>query len=152
MPESSPAREASMSWFAAHVVMVVRHKSGRQKRFPVWENIFLIQAASEEQAFAKAEARGRQDEGDDDGSFTWDGHPAAWVFAGVRKLTACEPADKRPGDLAEITYSEFELSSEYMLEAYVRGEHVDMRSTDLLPESAAPTAPAAANASRIKRA
>ena len=119
-----------MSWYAAHLVMAVRLKSGRHKRVPIWENIVLIQADAEDDAFAKAEKRGRADEGDDDGSFTWDGEPAAWQFAGVRKLTACEPFDRRPGHLAEVSYLEFELASESALERYIQGESVELRSMD----------------------
>src|SRR5687767_14795086 len=119
-----------MNWFAAHLVMAVRLKNGRLKRVPIWENVVLIHAASEEDAFAKAEKRGRADEGDDDGSFTWRGEPALWEFAGVRKLTACEPFDRRPGDLDEISYHEFEAPSESVLQQYVRGESVALRSMD----------------------
>jgi hypothetical protein len=79
-----------MSWFAAHIVMFVKVTGKRQRRFPVWENIVLIEADSEARAFAKAEQRGRLDEGDDGGSFRWGGQPASWVFAGVRKLTLCD--------------------------------------------------------------
>jgi hypothetical protein len=46
-----------MSWYAAHIVMRVKLKAGRQERFPVWENIILIQAGSEDEAFARAEQR-----------------------------------------------------------------------------------------------
>ena len=60
-----------MSWFAAHLIMSVKLKGKRQRRFPVWENIVVIEADSEEQAFRKAEHRGRLEEGDEDGSFTW---------------------------------------------------------------------------------
>jgi hypothetical protein len=65
-----------MTWYAAHIVMAVKFKRGEQNRFPVWENIVLISAESEEEAFAKAEERGRCEEGDDGGTFTWGDRPA----------------------------------------------------------------------------
>jgi hypothetical protein len=113
-----------MSWYAAHIVMMVQLKEQPQERFPVWENIVLVKARSEEEAFAKAEARGHEDEGDDDGTFLWGGKPAAWVFAGVRKITSCEDGMKRPGDGTELSYLELELASARAVESYVQGEPV----------------------------
>ncbi len=34
-------------WFAAHIVMMVKLKDQKQDHFPVWENIILIEAATE---------------------------------------------------------------------------------------------------------
>jgi hypothetical protein len=119
-----------MSWFAAHLIMSVRLKAKQQRRFPVWENIVLIQANSEKQAFQKAERRGRLDEGDDDGTFTWGGHPATWVFAGVRKLTSCEDSQSPPGDGTEISFLEFELDSEEAVRKLVEGQQVKMQSNE----------------------
>ena len=45
------------TWYAAHLVLYVEKKTKSQRRFPVWENIVLIQANSEEEAIAKAEAQ-----------------------------------------------------------------------------------------------
>ena len=77
-------------WFAAHIVMYVEFKTESQTTFPVWENIVLINANSDDEAFGKAERKGLESEGDDGGSFEWEGLPARWVFAGVRKLTLCK--------------------------------------------------------------
>lgn len=119
-----------MSWFAAHVVMAVKLKSGRQSRFPVWENIVLIEADSEEEAFRKAEDIGRQREGDDGGSFRWGGKAATWVFAGVRKLTECVLTGNRPGDGSEVTYNELELDSHEAVEQFAAGDPVPLRYND----------------------
>ncbi|MBI3408607.1 MAG: DUF4288 domain-containing protein [Planctomycetes bacterium] len=119
-----------MSWYAAHIVMMVQLKGKRQSRFPVWENIVLINAASEEKAFAKAEERGRWEEGDDDGTFLWGGQPATWVFAGVRKITMCVDSDKRPGDGTEVTFNEFELISKEAVRRFVNGDPVALKSHD----------------------
>jgi hypothetical protein len=115
-----------MSWFAAHLVLYVKWKEPSQKRFPVWENIVLIKADSEEEALEKAERRGREEEGDD-GTFRWGGQPAAWVFAGVRKLTACQDPQKRPGDGTEISYTEMEVRSQEAVEHLVQGQPVAVR-------------------------
>src|SRR5262245_19428332 len=113
-----------MSWFAAHVVLYVRLKEGEQTRFPVWENIVLIKADSEDEAWSKAEEHGRAGEGDDVGTFRWGGQPASWVFAGVRKLTLCEDVDRRPGDGRDVSYIEMELNSAEAVQQFIQGEPV----------------------------
>jgi hypothetical protein len=117
-------------WYAAHLLMYVKRKSKTPGTIPVWENIVLIKAESEEAAFEKAQERGKQDEGDDDGAFLWAGEPAEWVFAGVRKLTLCEDPEKRPGDGCEISYTEMEVASEQALRALVEGKPATVQVTD----------------------
>src|SRR5947209_19160662 len=85
LPQHSETKAKAMKWYAAHIVLYVHIPEG-QERFPVWENVVLIRAATEQQAFAKAETLGQSEQGDDDGSFRWGTRPARWVFAGVRKL------------------------------------------------------------------
>ena len=120
-----------MKWYGAHIVMFVEFKTAVQRRFPVWENIVLIQAESEDAAFQKAEKHGHAAEGDDDGSFRWGGHPARWVFAGIRKLTECESPDKRPGDGTELSYTEFELESRDAVKKLAAGKLVQGWFNDL---------------------
>jgi hypothetical protein len=125
------AREDAMShWYAAHLLMYVKRKSKTQGKIPVWENIVLIKADSEEAAFDKAQERGRQDEGDDDGTFMWAGQPAEWVFASVRKLTLCEDPEKRPTDGCEISYTEMEVPSEQALRSLVEGKPTTVQVND----------------------
>src|SRR5438128_11878051 len=119
-----------MSWYAAHLIMSVKLKGKRQRRFPVWENIVVIEADSEKQAMVKAERRGRLEEGDDDGTFTWGGQPATWVFAGVRKLTQCEDSESRPSDGTEVSYLEFELESQEAVRKFVGGQQVPLRTNE----------------------
>jgi hypothetical protein len=117
-------------WYAAHILMYVKRKTNAVGKIPVWENIVLIKADSEEKAFAKAEERGKHDEGDDDGTFRWAGQPAEWVFAGVRKLTLCEDPEKRPGDGNEISYIEMEVNSEQALLDLLEGKPTGVKVTD----------------------
>jgi hypothetical protein len=116
-----------MIWYAAHIVMAVRLKDQKQERIPIWENIVLIEASSTAQAFAKAEEYGIQEAGDEDGSFRWDGQPATWIFAGVRKVTECALMDNRPGDRDEISFVEMELESDEALRDFVTGNKVSVR-------------------------
>jgi hypothetical protein len=122
-----------MTWFAAHLILYIKFKQGSQEHFPVWENVVLIKAESEEEAFAKAEQRGREEEGDDDGTLRWGERPATWVFAGVRKLTACQDAEKRPGDGSEITYLELDVDSLAAVEQLAAGQPVAVRYQDRFP-------------------
>jgi hypothetical protein len=123
-----------MKWYAAHIVLYVQFKSGQQKDFPVWENIVLLHARSEADAWRKAEQRGREDAGDDDGSFRWAGQPATWVFAGVRKLTLCDDPTSRPGDGSEITYSEMRFKSRDGVADFVAGRPVNVRFAENFEE------------------
>jgi len=111
--------------------MYVKRKKPVAGAIPVWENIVLIKAASEDEAFARARERGQQDEGDDDGTFQWAGQPAEWVFAGVRKLTLCEDPEKRPGDGTEITYTEMEVNSMQAIADLLEGKQAAVKLTDI---------------------
>jgi hypothetical protein len=126
-----------MSWFAAHIIMGVKLKEGPQARIPVWENIVLIKAPSEEVALAKAQQRGRAEEGDDDGTFHWGGRPARWVFAGIRKLTLCQDDHRRPDDGTEVSFVEMEVASEDGLAKLVAGEPESVKLRDRFASVAA---------------
>jgi hypothetical protein len=123
-----------MTWYAAHIVMSVRFKEPPQDRFPVWENIVLIEAETEEEAWEKAERRGREEEGDSGGSMTWGGRPAEWVLAGVRKLCQCVDPTERPGDGTEVSYVELELASASALAGFVEGRPVSVFVNDFEQE------------------
>jgi Domain of unknown function (DUF4288) len=111
-----------MRWFAAHIVMVVELEQKEQDHFPAWENVVLVKAASEAEAYRKAEELGRDEEGDDDGTFRWGKQPARWIFAGVRKLTECAQSGDRPEDGDEITYLEFEFKTKRDIKRFVSGK------------------------------
>jgi hypothetical protein len=106
--------------------MYVKFKDGNQDFYPVWENAHLIEANTPEEAEEKAISRAKKDEGDDSNSFTWNQRPATWVFAGLRKiLTVSHPdLDEKELDGAEISFSEFEVSTEADLNSLVNGEDV----------------------------
>jgi hypothetical protein len=126
-----PEEEIEMTyWYTAHLIMFVKFKKGSQPHYPVWENIVLVEARTEDEAFAKAEGLGRSEEGDDGGSFRWGGEPAEWVFAGVRKLTECQAPDGRPGDGAELSYNELALGSLEAVKKLAAGERVQVTYND----------------------
>jgi hypothetical protein len=113
-----------MSWYAAHAIMYVKFKDGSQDKYPFWENIILIEAESTDEAFEKAEQRAKEDEGDSRGSFTHEGRPASWVFAGLRRLVSCVEPEEHPKHGTEVTYSEMEETNEADFERLVNGEPV----------------------------
>jgi hypothetical protein len=124
-----------VTWYAAHLLFYVKLKKKRQKRYPIWENIVLIQAKTEEEAFAKAEQRARDDACMcPDESFTWGGEPAEWVFGGVRKLMLCMDEHKRPGNGTEVTYSEWQAPSWQALQQLIHGRPVSIRIDDGIPD------------------
>jgi hypothetical protein len=104
--------------------MVTKFKDGVQDKYPVWENVLLVEAESFDGALEKAEIRGREDEGDSGGTYLWESRPATLVFAGVRKVIECKNANHPPGDGTEITYSEMEVENEDALTKLVNGEPV----------------------------
>lgn len=43
-----------MAWYAAHVIVYFKLRSGVQDRYTVWENVFLIEVEYGDSAWAKA--------------------------------------------------------------------------------------------------
>ena len=117
-------------WYAAHIIMSVQFKNPEdQTSYPVWETIVLIQASTSEQAWDKAEQRGRDEETDGSDGFTWNRKPARWVFAGVRKVIECRSDDEkdRPVDGAEVSYSEMSVPDKESLTKLANGRPVSVQ-------------------------
>ena len=114
-----------MAWFAAHIMMLVRFKDGRQDVWPVHENVVLFRGTAEE-ARAKARRRGLADQGDAAGTYEWMGRPAELVFAGLRKVVACAPDDGDPGEGTEVSYSELLVRSRADLERLASGRPTEV--------------------------
>jgi Domain of unknown function (DUF4288) len=118
-----------MAWFAASVIVAMRVKKGRQKKFPVFENVYLIEAKSPREAHKKAVDIGKSEEVADE-SLTLGGRPAAMVFVGVRKVIAVmhrfpgAPSAGRPRHGTEVTYSLLELKSARDVSRLAKGRPV----------------------------
>lgn len=135
-----------MTWYAAHLIMYHKRKRGPQKRFLVWENIVLIQAATSDEAYDKAEQLGREEEeASSDSRITIGGHPSRLIFAGVRKVTTCVDKDRRPNDGTEVTYNEFGVRSEAAIKKLVDGENVMLELLDPFPDDEDVSPPALTN-------
>ena len=126
-----------MNLYSAHIILYAQLKTGRQRKFPVWENIVLFSAGSSDAAFAKAESYGRAEADDHDDSFTWGGKSARWVFAGVRKVTPCHISASRNLDGVEVACNEYEMASISAIAQLVAGEQVELLLNDQFAEPAA---------------
>jgi len=113
-----------MAWYIAHAIMCVRYKDGNQNNFPIWENIILIDATSNDQAYEKAIVRATKDEGDSGGSFTCDKRPACIVLAGIRKVIEVALPEEDLCDGKELSYSQYEVNDEESVQKIARGETV----------------------------
>lgn len=123
--------------YTAHIVMQVVFTEEPQTDFPVWENIVLVQADTPEAAEQAARQIGLADEGNSDGTLTWNGKKARWAFAGIRRLVSCMdiihhapldgPEIQTVGHGTEVTYLQFTLKSHEDLQAFLKGSEVELR-------------------------
>lgn len=116
--------------FCAHVVIWMKYKDGVQNEYPIWENVYLVKANTEDEAWEKAEKKGREECEDDDG-LEVDGRPARWTYGGVRKLISvidisffeCKIHESME-DIIELTWSEFTVLDKISLDKLIAGESV----------------------------
>jgi hypothetical protein len=123
-----------MTWYAAHLIMYFKRTHRPQKRFLVWENIVLIHTSTPDEAYEKAERRGREEEAASHDGTTIGGRPSRMIFAGVRKITTCEDDNTRPADGTELTYNEFDVRSEAAIKKLVNGDNVAVELLDPFPD------------------
>ncbi len=113
-----------MTWYAAHSIMYVKFTDGKQDKYPIWENIILIEASSDEEALEKAEKRAKEDQSESENDFNWEERPASLNFAGIRKLISCNNPENRPTDGTEISYSQMEIKTKDDLAKFLQGDSV----------------------------
>ena len=129
-----------MTWYAAHLILYTKFLDGVQDIYHVWENVVLINAETSDKAFAIADAKGETET--EVGEHTYDGRPAVWVYAGVRKLNECleyfDPDDRAPGGMeehgTEMTYSSFLLPNEDALQKLLANRDVAVLYEGIEPE------------------
>ncbi|CAN7277215.1 DUF4288 domain-containing protein [Aquipseudomonas alcaligenes] len=112
-----------MNWYAAHIVMQIV-LTGRNDVI-AWENVVLLHAPNDEDAYSKADAIGHSSEGDSGGTMEWDGSPARMVYRGTRRLASISsPSDvnNNPSDGCEVTYMQLEFDNEEALKGFMNGD------------------------------
>jgi hypothetical protein len=104
--------------WAVHVAMVWRYKNRRQRYFPVWEDVYIVDASDSLTAVDMALGMAREYEASSrvDHS-TLRGQEATEVVAGVRKVNRCF-------EDAEATHSKFLVDGRENLERFVAGQPV----------------------------
>lgn len=121
-----------MSWYAAHAIVAYRPTEPSKGKIIVYENVILLEAASDEEAENKARklAKASTIEG---GALKFDGERTIESLVGIRKIIAVSnpwPLSQegdRPVDSTEITYSKFSVKDERALSKLVNGEEVMIR-------------------------
>lgn len=123
-----------MTWYAAHIIQLIKFLDGVQDSYPLYENIVLIQADSSSQAWETARTIGLSIYNEDGATSTTteNDRPAALVFAGVRKIIECENfGGSGPSRLdkdfvsthgTEISHSGLQVDSAEALAKLVNGE------------------------------
>jgi len=92
-------------WYAAHIIMYLRFQDGLQDKHPVWEEIYIIQANSSDDAFREADRIGAFNQSADIGSHTYENRPVRWEYAGVRRMAECiDFEDGPPQSGKEVSY------------------------------------------------
>jgi hypothetical protein len=116
-----------MHWWAAHIVTLVRFEGTKRKQI-VFENILLVKARNDDEAWAKAEALGPYQ----DGPSEWNGESTVWEFVGVRKVvtTLCDGRIPRHGD--EVSFTELRLDSLDAVKRFAAGKSVRVQCLDEL--------------------
>lgn len=100
----------------------IRFVDGEQDHYPLWENIYVVEADSHDSANAAAVELGRA--ACEASECVWEGRPAMMEFAGVRKTVQCEMRFPESG--AEMTYSEMTATSKDALDKLIHGEPVEV--------------------------
>jgi Domain of unknown function (DUF4288) len=118
--------------FCAHVIIWMKYKDENQNDYPIWENVYLVKAESEDEAWEKAERRGKEECENDDG-LEVDGRPARWIYGGVRKLISVIEASflecnihENCEDIIELTWNEFTVPDKESLDKLISGDSVNV--------------------------
>ncbi|MCB0625153.1 MAG: DUF4288 domain-containing protein [Saprospiraceae bacterium] len=118
-----------MTWYSASAIFYFEYKDGKQDDYLVWENVYLLEASSVDEARSKAESYARQYEGDSSGTLQLDGRAVTQRYCGLRKLmearnSICLTEGSLEG--AEVTFSKFLVKDRKSLDRLTSGESVEV--------------------------
>jgi len=115
-----------MRKYCVHALFVVEQLSGMQEVFPIWENVYVVEAAGFDEAFEIGERVGRKVE-----EYTRDVYlgdlPALQRFRGIRRVVETDifEGQELPVDedgILEVTYTHYEVSGMVELNHLLEGE------------------------------
>jgi hypothetical protein len=122
-----------MSWYCAHAIFYFELKDEPQDSYLIWENVFLVEAPSDDEARSKAEKYARADEESSSNDLKLNDKPCLYRFGGIRKLITVsyiEESSGRPDDVpvsgAEVTYSQFVVNTLDDVIKLSKGDMVDV--------------------------
>lgn len=118
-----------MTWYAAHAIIYFEFTDGGpQDGYQIYENVYLVQAETADEGFAKAREFAKRDTGDSSGSLRVGGRSATNVFGGIRKLITVSHVgtEGQLGDGDEITYSELTVPDRTALDRLITNEDVEV--------------------------
>ncbi len=121
--------------FCAHAVFYFKLLNGRQEKFLVHENVYLIDSEDRKKATEPALQIARSNEDlSEDGHLELNEEKAAYLFAGLRKVIEVEtsPTPISASGLVglELTYSAFEVDNYDQVLALARGDMVEVLYRD----------------------
>ncbi len=118
-----------MSWYCAHTIFYYELIDAPQDSYMIDENVYLVEAASDEEAMSKAEAYAKFSEANSGDTITLNDKPCRYKYAGIRKLITVSnvyEADDVPTSGAEVTYTEFEVDTFDEVTKLANGEFVEV--------------------------
>jgi hypothetical protein len=122
-----------MSWYCAHAIFYFELRDEPQDSYLIWENVYLVEASSDEEALSKAEKYAKTEEASGSDTLTLNDKPCRYKLAGIRKLITVsyiEEAVDKPNDVpvsgAEVTYSELEVDTLDEVMKLAKGEMVEV--------------------------
>jgi len=114
-----------MSWYISHAIFIVEVISGEQDEYPVWENIFLIEADDDVQALERALVVAREHE-QITREMKYGDEPAHCVFKGIRQLIGTSDSDSvmsiRLEHGEELSYCYYEVDSKDVIDRLLDGK------------------------------
>ncbi len=115
---------SKIKWYVASAIVLFQYKDGVQDDYEIWENFYLIEADSSEEARKKAVKRVRRSTDVSFDHFFTKGRPSRMVLAGIRKVSTCLNPDERPTDGTELVTIKMRVDSKEELEKLASGKAV----------------------------
>ncbi len=84
-----------MAWYCAHAIFYFELKDEPQDSYVIWENVYLVEAPTDDEALSKAGEYARREEAESSDTTTLNDKPCLYKFAGIRKLISVSYVEER---------------------------------------------------------